>query len=176
MAKKKVEQTEGTKVKKPFYKRWWFITIVALVIIGAIFGPDEEEKQAKENKTEQSEQKQKEDTDKEKENEETKEEEFAITEDMSEEQKIENIVKKVCGGQYDSHELVKNDDGQLGDINVTTYFSPDKYWDGKRAAEAQDAKIVDILKLLKENNISYSYLVYEATTDFTDQYLSLIHI
>lgn len=34
---------EGVKVKKPFYKRWWFIALVALFIIGAIGGGDDEE-------------------------------------------------------------------------------------------------------------------------------------
>lgn len=32
------------KVKKPFYKRWWFITFCALLLIGMIFGPSEEER------------------------------------------------------------------------------------------------------------------------------------
>ena len=32
------------KVKKPFYKKWWFITIAALIVIGLIFSPSEEEK------------------------------------------------------------------------------------------------------------------------------------
>ena len=34
---------KGAKVKKPFYKRWWFITLVAIFIIGAIGGGDDEE-------------------------------------------------------------------------------------------------------------------------------------
>ena len=34
---------EGVKVKKPFYKRWWFIVLVAMFIIGAIGGGDDEE-------------------------------------------------------------------------------------------------------------------------------------
>src|SRR5690625_32140 len=28
--------------KKPFYKRWWFIALIALIIIGAFFSGDEE--------------------------------------------------------------------------------------------------------------------------------------
>lgn len=155
--------------KKPFYKKWWFITIIALVIIGAIFGPDEEEKQVKEDKATQNEQV-KEDVSEIKEKNEEPEEEFAITDDMNEDKKIENIIKKVVEDQYDSHELVNNPEGALGDIKVNTYFPADAYWDGKRATEAQDTKIVEILKQLKEHNINYSYLVYEASSDFTDQY------
>lgn len=154
--------------KQPFYKKNWFIGLVAIGIIGAIFGPKDEDK----NETAQAEPTQVEEK-QEKAIEEPKEEEkeeFAITEDMNQEQKIENIVKKVLEDQYDGHELVNNEDGQLGDINVSSYFPADKYWDGKKAAQAQDAKIIEILKLLKENNINYSNLVYEASSDFTDQY------
>lgn len=38
---------EATKVKKPFYKRWWFILIVAIVLIGVIaniFGDADQDK------------------------------------------------------------------------------------------------------------------------------------
>ena len=34
---------EGVKVKKPFYKRWWFIALVTIFIIGAIGDGDNEE-------------------------------------------------------------------------------------------------------------------------------------
>ena len=34
---------ENTNVKKPFYKKWWFITIVGIVLLSAIFGSNEEE-------------------------------------------------------------------------------------------------------------------------------------
>ncbi len=34
---------ESTNVKKPFYKKWWFIAIVVIAVIGAIFGSDEED-------------------------------------------------------------------------------------------------------------------------------------
>lgn len=153
--------------KQPFYKKKWFIGIVAIAIIGAIFSPKDEDKketaQAEPPKAEEKKEQYKEEP-------KEKKEEFAITEDMTEEQKIENIAKKVLEDQYDGHELVNNEDGQLGDINVASYFPADEYWDGKRAAQAQDAKIIEILKLLKENNINYSNLVYEASSDFTDQY------
>ena len=47
MAKKKrlfdEDGNEVTKTKKPFYKRWWFITLVAIMIIGALVGGDEDE-------------------------------------------------------------------------------------------------------------------------------------
>lgn len=36
-------EVKGAKVKKPFYKRWWFIALVAMFIIGAIGGGDDEE-------------------------------------------------------------------------------------------------------------------------------------
>lgn len=153
--------------KQPFYKKKWFIGIAVLVLIGAIFGPkDEDKKETAQSEPTQAEEKQEQDKEEPKE----EKEEFAITEDMSQEQKIENISKKVLEDQYDGHELVNNEDGQLGDINVSSYFPADEYWDGKRAAQAQDAKIIDILKQLKENNINYSNLVFEASSDFTDQY------
>ena len=47
MAKKKrlfdEDGNEVTKTKKPFYKRWWFIALVAIMIIGALGGEDENE-------------------------------------------------------------------------------------------------------------------------------------
>ena len=33
---------KGARVKSPFYKRWWFIALVAIFIIGAIGGEDDE--------------------------------------------------------------------------------------------------------------------------------------
>lgn len=180
MAKKKVYKSDSNATpnpngKKPFYKRWWFIALVVIGIIGAIFGPKKDANKqetpatpVEENQVEETPVANEEPA----ETEEAEEpvEEFAITEDMSDEQKIENIIKKVVEDQYDSHELVNNSDGVLGDIRVNTYFPADKYWDGKAAVKAQDSKIVQILKLLKENNINYSYLIYEAASDFTDQY------
>lgn len=46
MSKKKLYDEEGNivkgaKVKKPFYKRWWFIAFVVVIVIGAISGGDE---------------------------------------------------------------------------------------------------------------------------------------
>lgn len=42
MAKKTIIGEDGkeyiVKEKKPFYKRWWFITLVAFIVIGALFG------------------------------------------------------------------------------------------------------------------------------------------
>ncbi|MBO0586446.1 hypothetical protein [Sporosarcina sp. E16_8] len=40
MVKKKMND------KKPFYKKWWVIAIVAFIVIGVIFSPTEEEKAA----------------------------------------------------------------------------------------------------------------------------------
>lgn len=46
MAKKKrlfdEDGNEVTKTKKPFYKRWWFIALVAVFVIGGIGGDDED--------------------------------------------------------------------------------------------------------------------------------------
>jgi hypothetical protein len=36
------------KVKKPFYKRWWFIAFIIFVALGVIFSPSEEERAATE--------------------------------------------------------------------------------------------------------------------------------
>ena len=33
---------KGAKVKKPFYKRWWFIALVVVLVIGALSGGDDE--------------------------------------------------------------------------------------------------------------------------------------
>lgn len=35
-------------MKKPFYKKWWFFTIIGLVVIGLVFAPSEEEKAQRE--------------------------------------------------------------------------------------------------------------------------------
>lgn len=44
MAKKiRGEDGKTYKVKKPFYKRWWFVAFVALIVIVALTGGDEEE-------------------------------------------------------------------------------------------------------------------------------------
>ena len=161
-------KTSNTE-KEPFYKKKWFIAIAALIIIGAIFGPKDKDKK-EDSQPPKVEEKQEDQSTSKEEDEEEPEDEFAIKEDMTDEVKIENIIKKVVEDQYDSHELVNNPEGALGDIKVNTYFPADAYWDGKRAIEAQDAKIVEILKQLKEHNINYSYLVYEASSDFTDQY------
>lgn len=34
---------ENTNVKKPFYKKWWFIAIIGIVLLSAIFDSNEEE-------------------------------------------------------------------------------------------------------------------------------------
>ena len=44
---------ENVKVKKPFYKKWWFIALVAMFIIGAIGGGDVEDTTKEEPETEE---------------------------------------------------------------------------------------------------------------------------
>ena len=44
---------ESVKVKKPFYKKWWFIALVAMFIIGAIGGGDVEDTTKEEPETEE---------------------------------------------------------------------------------------------------------------------------
>lgn len=44
--------SKKVKEKKPFYKRWWFITLVVLFIIGIFGGDDEESEVATEDDTE----------------------------------------------------------------------------------------------------------------------------
>lgn len=39
-----MSEVKTNKIKKPFYKKWWFITIVILIIVGLLFSPSEEEK------------------------------------------------------------------------------------------------------------------------------------
>ena len=51
---------EKAKVKKPFYKRWWFIVILVLLvlgIIGSIFGDDSDKKTSEPKEKTQTEQK-----------------------------------------------------------------------------------------------------------------------
>ena len=46
MAKKLYDEegnvVKGAKVKKPFYKKWWFIALVVVLVIGAFSGGDDE--------------------------------------------------------------------------------------------------------------------------------------
>ena len=46
MAKKLYDEegnvVKGAKVKKPFYKKWWFIALVVVLVIGALSGGDDE--------------------------------------------------------------------------------------------------------------------------------------
>lgn len=35
--------SEKTNAKKPFYKRWWFIAVVGIVVLSAIFGSNDDE-------------------------------------------------------------------------------------------------------------------------------------
>lgn len=47
MSKKKLYDedgnvVEGAKAKKPFYKRWWFIALVVIIVLGLFVGGDEE--------------------------------------------------------------------------------------------------------------------------------------
>lgn len=51
MARKKKEK--GETVTKPFYKRWWFIALAVIFIIGALGGDDEEAQDATEPETEE---------------------------------------------------------------------------------------------------------------------------
>lgn len=97
------------KKKKPLYKRWWFITIVAILVIG-IFGSDNEDKpkDAEKDPMEQSENK--EDRKKNEENkEETEKEEEKSTEDLLEEK-----------GLVDSIDFYE------GELTIT--YEPDTMW------------------------------------------------
>ena len=42
------------KVKKPFYKRWWFVLIVGLLVIMAFTNPDDTDEEASSNKDAES--------------------------------------------------------------------------------------------------------------------------
>lgn len=150
--------------KEPFYKKKWFIAIAALIIIGAIFGPkDKDKKETPEPaKVEEKQEEVKE---------EPKEvDEFAITDDMSDDEKIEKILKKVGKERYKNHEINKNDDGTIRQVTLFTYIDPEKVWDGKTAVRQESERTVNALKELKENNINFNYFALSATSTFTDQY------
>lgn len=156
------------KQKQPFYKKKWFIVIVALIVIGAIFGPkDKDKKEAPEPaKVEEKQEKAKEEVKEEP----KKEDEFAITDDMTDDEKIEKILKKAGGDQYKSHEIKKDDKGAISQITLNTYIDPNTVWDGKAAVRQQDTKVVNALKALKENKINYNYFILQAASTFTDKY------
>lgn len=160
------------KTKQPFYKKKWFIVIVALIIIGSLFNPKNKDKKESDNKqTEQAEEVgKKEETKEAEKKEETPEEKYAITEDMTDEQKIENICKLVGGDQYEKHEIIKNDDGSIGQITLTLYFPAESVLDANHAIKLQNNKAISVLKHLKENNVKYTYYAQSAFTDFEDKY------
>lgn len=154
------------KQKQPFYKKKWFIAIAALIIIGAIFGPKDKDKKGtpEPTKVEESQEEVKEEP-----KEEPKEEdEFAIADDMSDEEKIENILKSEIGKGYESYEVAKKDDGSIGQITVNSYY--EILSTKKELMISQNSKATKVLKKLKENNIDYSYYVQNIYTDFTDEY------
>lgn len=50
--KRRLKKNKEAGPKKPFYKRWWFIALVAFIVIGA-FGGDDEEVASEEDVTEE---------------------------------------------------------------------------------------------------------------------------
>lgn len=98
------------------------------------------------------------------------EDEFAITDDMSYDEKIEKILKKVGKERYKNHEIHKDDDGTIRQVTLLTYIDPEKVWDGKAAVRQESERTVNALKELKENNINFNYFALSATSTFTDQY------
>lgn len=148
--------------KVPFYKKKWFAAIVVLILIGAIFGPKDKDKKETPEPAKVEE--------KQEEKQEEKKDDNEITADMSEDEKIEKILKKVGGDQYKSHEIKKDNKGAISQITLDTYIDPNTVWDGKAAVKQQETKVVNALKALKENKINYNYFVLQATSTFTDKY------
>lgn len=148
--------------KEPFYKKKWFIAIAALIIIGAIFGPKDKDK------NETPEPAKVEDHQEEVKEEVKEEDEFAITDDMSDEEKIENILKSEIGKGYESYEVSKKEDGSIGQITVNSYY--EILSTKKELMMSQNSKATKVLMKFRENNINYSYYVQNTYTDFTDEY------
>ncbi|EEI82776.1 hypothetical protein [Anaerococcus tetradius] len=157
--------------KKPIYKRKWFIVIAALIVIGAIFGPKDKDKKnnSQPAKVEEKQEEVKKEEPK-KEEKEEKKEEYAITSDMTDEQKIENILKRVGGEQFESQKIDKSEDGSIRQVTLNTYVDPNTVWDINSAIKQQNIKTINALKLMKENNIKFNYFVLNATSTFTDKY------
>lgn len=106
-----------SKVKKPFYKRWWFIGIVLLTIIGAIGsgGEDATTEQPQESASSAVEEKQDTVEPKQEEKVEVK------REDMNLDQYLEHMVKEVIGEEtnMDKPVFVSISDGDEGIKDIT---------------------------------------------------------
>lgn len=83
-------------MKKPFYKRWWFITIVVFVILAAIFGETEEETadEADTQAVASNEKKEENPKEEQKENEEEKAKREAAEKEQKEKEAAEKLVKE----------------------------------------------------------------------------------
>lgn len=156
------------KEKKPFYKKFWFKALIVLIIIGAIIGPKEEDnkKEVAKSTTPDS----TEVTPKENSNEDESVEDFQITDDMNDKEKIENILKSISGDQFENYDIAENDDETLGQISLKVYVPSDSVWSADSLINQQNSKIINILKTLKENNIEYTYYTHTVLSDFTDKY------
>jgi colicin import membrane protein len=127
------------KVKKPFYKKWWFIGIVALFIIGIFMQPSEEEKaqieaeevaaQAKEEEVK----KQKDEEKKAKEEAKKQEEEKKAAAEKEEKKKEEEErASLMVAFNLVTEDVIASSNGVITDITIadaTNYFQVDVFVD-----------------------------------------------
>jgi hypothetical protein len=120
------------KTKKPFYKRWWFITLVIAVALGIIFSPSEEER-AKTEAAEAAEMKaQDEAAAKKKAKAEAKKAEEKKAKEAEEAKEKAEIDAIIVLFQETGAEMVANSNGVISDVNITynvNHFAVDVFVD-----------------------------------------------
>lgn len=120
------------KTKKPFYKRWWFITFIIAIALGVIFSPSEEER-AEMEAAEAAEMKAQDEAEsKKKAAAEAKKAEEKKAKEAEEAKKQAEIDAIIVLFQEAGAEMVVNSNGVIADVNIaynTNHFAVDVFVD-----------------------------------------------
>ena len=159
---------KGAKAKKPFYKRWWFITLVAIFIIGAIGGGDDEESlETTEAETEEVVEEQEPEEIEEVVEEEPEEE---VEEEPEPEETYDNAFEEkaneIFGGRL--QDVFVDEAGETTEHYVGITSKLGAGWNEKTM---RDSFYSDVVAMVSElQNEEFDRLVFDATADMQDEY------
>lgn len=133
------------KVKKPFYKRWWFFVIIGFVILGAIVQPSEEERAEMEAKEVVAQEKAEAEAKAKKEAEAKKKAEKEEAEKKKKAEEQAKIDALMAAFNIAAAEMVEKSNGVIPDVNIkynSNHFQVDVFVDeGTWAASNESEKM-----------------------------------
>lgn len=133
------------KVKKPFYKRWWFFVIIGFLILTVIVQPSEEERAEMEAKEVVAQEKADAEAKAKKEAEAKKKAEEEKRQKEAEAEENAEIEALIAAFQIAGSEMVEKSNGIISDVNIvynTNHFQVDVFVDeGTWAASNESEKM-----------------------------------